>query len=219
MIPYVLTATESEEGLARASAGVESLQVAKVYGEALLNASEKAGQVDEVVGELEALLNTTIAPGSPLRPFFASGVINRITRGEVIRKVFEGRAHPLVVDFLMVLNDHDRLPLLPVVVFQANQLRDRRARRLPVSVSSAVPLGEDQLERVREAVRRNLQLEPILETRIDPDLLGGVVLRVGDWVFDGSIQNKLNELSKQISEKSSHEIQSGRDRFCSANGN
>jgi F-type H+-transporting ATPase subunit delta len=175
--------------------------------------------LDEVLGELEELLNTTVKSGSPLRPFFASGVINRITRGEVIRKVFDGRAHPLVVDFLMVVNDHDRLPLIGMIVFQANQLRDRRARRLPVSVSSAVPLGEDQLERVREAVRRNLQLEPIMETKVDPDLLGGVVLRVADWVFDGSIRSKLNELSKQISEKSSHEIQSGRDRFCTANGN
>ncbi len=219
MIPYVLTATESEEQLTRATADIESLQVAHVYGEALLNAAEQAGQVDEVLGELEVLLNTTVKPGSPLRPFFASGVINRITRGEVIRKVFDGRAHPLVVDFLMVVNDHDRLPLIGVIAFQANQLRDRRARRLPVSVSSAVPLGEDQLERVREAVRRNLELEPIMETRIDPELLGGVVLRVGDWVFDGSVQSKLNELSKQISEKSSHEIQSGRDRFCTANGN
>ena len=219
MIPYVITASESEEELARASADIESLQVAKVYGEALLNAAEKAGQVDQVLGELDELLNTTVKPGSPLRPFFASGVIDRVTRGEMIRKVFEGRAHPMVVDFLMVLNDHDRLPLIRVVMFQVNQLRDRRARRLPVSVSSAVPLAEDQLDRVREAVRRNLQLEPILETKIEPDLLGGVVLRVGDWVFDGSIRNKLMELSKQISEKSSHEIQSGRDRFSTAIGN
>jgi len=219
MFPYLLTATESEEQMARGTGDIKSLQVAQVYGEALLNAAEKAGQVDEVLGELEELLNTTVKSGSPLRPFFASGVINRITRGEVIRKVFDDRAHPLVVDFLMVVNDHDRLPLIGMIVFQANQLRDRRARRLPVSVSSAVPLGEDQLERVREAVRRNLQLEPIMETRIDPDLLGGVVLRVADWVFDGSVRSKLNELSKQMSEKSSHEIQSGRDRFCSADGN
>src|SRR6266851_2084863 len=107
MIPFVLTSSESEEQLARGSADVASLQVARVYGEALLNAAEKAGQVVEVLGELEELLNTTVKPGSPLRPFFASGVINRETRREVIRNVFDGRANSLLVDFLMVLNDHE----------------------------------------------------------------------------------------------------------------
>jgi F-type H+-transporting ATPase subunit delta len=219
MIPFVLTSSESEEELARGSAGVEALQVGAVYAEALLNAAEKAGQVDEVLGELDALLDTTVKRGSPLRPFFASGVISRETRGEVIRKVFDGRANPLIVDFLMVVNEHDRLPLLPVMIFEAKQLCDRRAKRLPVYVSAAAPLSDDQLEQVREAVRRNLHLEPVLETKIDADLLGGIVLRVGDWVFDGSVQSKLSGLSKQISENSSYEIQSGRDRFRSPDGN
>jgi len=219
MIPFVLTADESEEQLARGAAGVDALQVGAVYAEALLNAAEKAGQVDNVVGELDALLDTTVKRGSPLRPFFASGVISRETRSEVIRKVFDSRANPLLVDFLMVLNEHDRLPLLPVMIFELKQLRDRRARKLPVYVSAAAPLAEDQLELVRQAVRRNLNLEPMLETRIDPELLGGIVLRVGDWVFDGSVQNKLNDLSKQITENSSHEIQSGRDRFRTSVGN
>jgi F-type H+-transporting ATPase subunit delta len=219
MVPFVLTADESEEQLARGSAGVGALQVAAVYAEALLNAAEKAGQVDQVVGELDALLDTTVKRGSPLRPFFASGVISRETRGEVIRKVFENNANPLIIDFLMVLNEHDRLALLPVIIFELKHLRDRRARKMPVYLSSAAPLTEDQLDQVRQAVRRNLNLEPMLETKIDPDLLGGLVFRVGDWIFDGSVQSKLTELSKQISENSSHEIQSGRDRFRSADGN
>jgi F-type H+-transporting ATPase subunit delta len=105
------------------------------------------------------------------------------------------------------------------MIFELKQLRDRRAKKLPVYVSAAAPLAEDQLEQVRQAVRRNLNLEPVLETKIDANLLGGIVLRVGDWVFDGSVQSKLNDLSKQITENSSHEIQSGRDRFRTSVGN
>ena len=219
MIPYVLTVSEEEEQLARGIADVQSLEVARVYAEALLNAAEKAGQAGEVLAEFEALLQTIEAPRSVVRKFLASGVISRETRGEAIRKAFDGRAHPILVDFLLLVNDHERMPLLPAVLFEARELRDRRARRLPVHVTSAVPLAEDQLEGIKAAVRKRLQWEPLLEIKVDPELLGGVQLRIGDWLFDGSIRTQLNEMRKQIIQRSSHEIQSGRDRFSSANGN
>jgi F-type H+-transporting ATPase subunit delta len=215
MIPYVLTAGEAEEELARGTADVETLEVARVYSEALLNAADEAGQTDEVLGELEALIQTAEAPRSDVRNFFASGVIGRGTRAKVIRQTFEGRAHPLLVNFLLVINDHDRTTLLPAILFEAKALRDRRAGRLPITVSSAVPIADDQVERVREVVRQGLQLEPVVEVKIDPELLGGVLLRVGDWVFDGTVRTKINELRNQILASSSHEIQSGRDRFSS----
>src|SRR5262249_11842861 len=167
------------------------------------------------LGELEALVQTAEAPRSEVRQFFASGVIGRRTRDEVIVKVFEGRVHPLLINFLRVLNDHDRTTLIPAILFAAKQRRDRRAKRLPVVVSAAVPLADDQVERIRQAVRQSLQLEPLVETKVDPDLLGGVMLRVGDWVFDGTVRTKLNELRQQLIERSSYEIQSGRDRFSS----
>jgi F-type H+-transporting ATPase subunit delta len=213
MIPYVLTASEDEESLARATADIESLEVARVYGEALLNAAEQAGQVEEVLGELDALLEAAQSPNSDLRKFFASGVIGRATRAEVIRKVFEGRVHPLVLNLLLVINDHERSPLLPAIVFEAKELRDRRARRLPVFVHAAVPLADDQLERIRQAVRKQLQLEPLIEVKVEPELLGGVLLRVGDWVFDGTVHTRLMDLRNQLIERSSYDIQSQRVRF------
>jgi len=219
MIPYVLTVSEEEEQLARGIADVQSLEVARVYAEALLNAAEKAGQAEEVLAEFEALLQTIEAPRSVVRKFLASGVISRETRGEAIRKAFDGRAHPILVDFLLVVNDHERMPLLPAILFEARELRDRRARRLPVHVTSAMPLPDDQLEGIKDAVRKRLRWEPLLETKIDPELLGGVQLRIGDWLFDSSIRTQLNEMRKELIERSSHEIQSGRDRFSSANGN
>lgn len=219
MIPYVLTASEDEEGLARATADIKVLEVARVYGEALLNAAESAGQVDEVLEEFEELRQATEVPASELRRFFASGAIGRATRARAIRQAFAGRAHPILVNFLLVVNDHDRMTLLPAILFEARELRDRRARRLPVAVHAAVPLTDEQIERVKQAVRARLHLEPIIELKVEPELLGGIMLRVGDWIFDGTVRTRLNELKNQIIARSSHEIQSGRDRFRTANGN
>ncbi len=86
MIPYVLTASEEEETLARGVADVGSLQVARVYGEALLNAATEAGQTDDVIADFEGLLAAVEKPRSDLRSFFVSGVIGRITRSEVTSK-------------------------------------------------------------------------------------------------------------------------------------
>ena len=216
MIPYVLTASEDEEALARGAADVESLQVARVYAEALLNAAEKEGQVEEVLAEYEELLRAAEQPRSELRRFFTSGVIGRQTRGAAIRKAFEGRTHPLLVNFLLVVNDHERIPLIPAILFEMKQLRDQRARRLPVTVHAAVNLDDDQVERVRQAVRRSLDVEPVVEVKVEPDLLGGLLVRVGDHVFDGTLRTKLDQMRDNLLVRGDHEIQSGRDRFSSA---
>ncbi len=215
MIPYVLTASEGEEEVARGVADVKSLQVAQVYAEALLDAAEKDGQVEEVLEDFQELLRNTEAEGSDLRNFFASGVIGRATRGRAIEEAFGGRAHPLLVNFLLVLNDHDRVRLLPAILFKVQDIRDQRARRLPVYLHSAVPLADEQVERIRARVRESLRLEPVIETRVDPELLGGVLLRVGDWVFDGTVRRRINDVRNELLARSSHEIQGRRDQISS----
>jgi F-type H+-transporting ATPase subunit delta len=154
-----------------------------------------------------------------LRNFFVSGVVGRITRGETLRKVFDERAHALLVNFLLVLNDHERLPLLPAILFEARQLQDERANRLPVHVHSATPLSDDQLKRIGDQIKQSMKLDPILENNVDPELLGGVLIRIGDFVFDGSIRTRLEQIRDQILSRGSYEIQSGRDRFSTAVGN
>ena len=62
-------------------------------------------------------------------------------------------------------------------------------------------------------------MEPVLDVQVDPELLGGLVVRVADWQFDGSVRSRLQNLRNQLIENSSHEIQSGRDRFRSDEGN
>ena len=117
-----------------------------------------------------------------------------------------------------ILNDHERLDLLrPIAVALAEEF-DRRARRVRVQVQSAVPLAADQEERLRRELHDTFKLQPILQTTVDPDLLGGLVVRVEDWVYDGAVRAQLETIRNQLIERSSHEIQSRRDRFCSPDG-
>jgi F-type H+-transporting ATPase subunit delta len=197
------------------TADVGSQRVARIYAEALLKAADKEHQADAVFEELDALVRDVFPADVTIEAFLASSAISREQKAGVLRSVFGGRASELFLNFLLVLNNHDRLYLLRPIREAARELRDQRANRMRVWVRSAVPLADDQRERLKGQLQETFHHEPILETRVDPDLLGGLVVQVGDWVYDGSVRTQLETIQNQLIARSSHEIQSRRDRFSS----
>jgi F-type H+-transporting ATPase subunit delta len=193
-------------------------RVAKVYAEALLNAAEKRGQTDEVLEELESLVQDLFRADPEFETFLSSGAVGRDRKAAVLRTVFETRAGELVFNFLMVLNAHERLDLLRPITAKYRELRDQRARRMRVLVRTAVPLPDDQRDHLVRELREAFRMEPVVVARVDPDLLGGMVVRVGDWLYDSSVRTQLESLRNQLIARSSYEIQSRRDRFCSPDG-
>ena len=193
----------------------ELRHVGGVYAEALLNAAEKSGQADEVYQELRALVVDVFRRDPQLEAFLSSRAVSRAHKDEVLQKAFDGRAADVFSNFLHVLNAHDRLDTLRAVALAYRELYEQRAGRLRVQVRSAVPLQDDQQDRLRNELREAFQKEPVLETRVDPDLLGGMIIQVGDRLYDSSIRTRLDQIRNQLIERSSHEIQSGRDRFSS----
>jgi F-type H+-transporting ATPase subunit delta len=201
------------------SADVSAQRIAKTYAEALLNAAEKRGNVDLVFEELDSLIRDVFAADPQFEAFLATTAIGRDQKEATLRKLFEGRAGETLANFLYVLNKHDRLGLLRPIAAAARDLRDRRANRRPVQVVAAVPLPDDQRERLARELRDSFHFEPLLETSVDPALIGGMVVRVGDWIYDASVRTRLGTIRKQLIERSSYEIQSRRDRFSSSGGN
>ena len=81
---------------------------------------------------------------------------------------------------------------------------------------SAVPLDDDVQARIRQEIHDDFNLEPVLILHVDPSLLGGLKVRIGDTVYDSTVRTRLNNLRNQLIERSSHEIQSRRDRFSTS---
>jgi F-type H+-transporting ATPase subunit delta len=129
-----------------------------------------------------------------------------------------GLASPVLLNFLRVAARHGRLRILRAIHRQAHALQERRQGRVRIQVTTATPLGSDLAARIAESLKRLVPGEPALETRVDPAVIGGVVVRVGDTVYDGSVANQLESLRRQIIDRSTHEIQSRRDRFRSPAG-
>ncbi len=97
--------------------------------------------------------------------------------------------------------------------------QEARSGKQRVQIKTAMPLSDQSRDRLRQRLAESLPFEPILETQVDPSLIGGIVIRVGDTVYDSSLATRVAQLRDRIQQRSLHEIQSGRDRFSSAEGN
>jgi F-type H+-transporting ATPase subunit delta len=191
----------------------EARQVARVYAEALYSAAERQGLAEELLRELDELVDGVFRRDPGLELFFASASIGRDRKAEAVRSAFAGRASEVFVNFLLVLNHHDRLGMIRAIAQAYRTLHNRRSRRVVVRVHSAVPLTDAERTRLCDDVRSVANIEPILEEQVDPEVLGGLVVRVGDWVYDASVRTRLDEVRTELIERSSHGIASGRDRF------
>jgi F-type H+-transporting ATPase subunit delta len=197
--------------------GVE--HIADVYAQALMGLAEKAGQTAAINEQFDALLGQVLDRFPRYEAVLASAMVSHEDTAGAIDRVLGGRLAPLLINFLKVLSKHGRLDCLRAVHRRWKILYEQSLGRVRVRLATAEPLTTDLAARIRLALRKSLGGEPLLETSVDPGLIGGAVLRLGDTVYDGSIANQLKELRHQIRDRSVHEIQNRRDRFRHSAGN
>src|SRR5579883_279649 len=178
--------------------------VARIYAEALLAAADKRQQTQEVLEQLEELVRDVLSRDSAFAVFLASAVVSGEQKRDALRRAFEGKVNEVLYHFLLVLNDHDRLGILRETAVLMRDVYERRAGRIHVEATSAVALDDEQRERLRRELREKFNREPVLTVRVDPDLLGGLVVKVDDWVYDGSVRARLERIRNQLIEKGSY---------------
>ena len=118
---------------------------------------------------------------------------------EVLRNAMSN-LHPMLVNLVALLTSRNALRLLPGIVAEYQLLVDAHLSRQRVDVITAVPMEDQQEERLRRQLALLLGKEVILTTSVDPEVLGGLVARVGDRIIDGSTRGKLVELRKSLAE-------------------
>ncbi len=193
--------------------------LAAAYAKALFASAEKAGALDAVVEEFDALATEALDRNPKLVDVFASGMFSPEKKVEMIDRAFGKRAHPLLTRFLKVLAVHQRVRILRSIREEFRKLYDKARGIIPVRVVTAAPLSAAQAQAVAARIRTALGGEPILQTEVDPSLIGGLVVQVGDVVFDGSLSANLARLREQLITRSVHEIQRRRDSVRTTAGN
>ncbi|QDU24002.1 ATP synthase F1 subunit delta [Urbifossiella limnaea] len=202
-----------EDILLRTESSRVTGRVARTYAEALLTAAEARGEAD-AVGDQFRSLGKDVFPAMPgLEALLDSPSVSRKRKDAVITQLFDGRATPLFLDFLRLLNRKDRLGILRLIAIAYRSLRDNDANRLRILVETAAPLDADQTAALERALAELTGKTPVLVVRPAPELIGGLVVHVGDKIYDTSVRSKLRAVRTKLLARGSHEIQGRRDRF------
>ena len=171
----------------------QSGAVAHEYARALLDLALAGDASEAVLTELAALVQ--MARELPeLEEFLASPLVDVGQKLAALGKAVEGRLSVLTADFLAVLIRNGRGRLLPAVHREYRRLLNERLGRIDVQVVSATELDEPVRCELAAMLRDDLRAEPLLDVRVDPELLGGLSVRVGDRVIDASVRAHLRQL-------------------------
>lgn len=192
-----------------AKTSYKTIGLAKVYANALLNLAESRNEAELLRDELLSL-GKYLLETPDVADFFASPTVDADDRSRLIEKTFRGRASELLTDALQVINRKDRMGLLDEIITQYRLGFDTRRGHVDVHVCSAVPLSDPQRQEIRQAAKGQSGKEAELVESVDPDLLGGLVLQIGDTKFDGSIASRLRRLSDTLVELGAREIHKGK---------
>ncbi len=171
-------------------------EIARVYAEALFEAARDRGRLDAVREQLGQLADA-LAESRDMQMFFFSPYFSSPEKRDGIGLVLVG-AEPELVNFLEVLLEKHRMPAIYRIRRHIDELWAKENRRLAVTLTSAVELDPSVSDEVGRAVERQTGQTVELTSQVDEDILGGLVLQVGNMVLDASIRNRLETLRKEV---------------------
>ena len=195
-----------------------AIQIARVYAGAFLDAAKSTVGADAALEEGQSFVDDVLAKNAEFDRMLVSPTLRRDDKLKLIERVVKGRGSEFFANFLKVLARHDRLDLLPTILHAARIQNERTSGRKRVSVRTAKPLSDESRRAISDRLRSVFAFEPILEAVTDPSLVGGMVIRVDDTVYDSSLRTRLKQLRSRLRERSLHEIQTGRNRFSHPEG-
>jgi len=187
--------------------------VGVVYAKALLRAAEASGNTERVLEELDSLLNDILAKQPQFEATLSSPRIPHAEKERILNKAFQGRMCDELLNFLKVASRHGRLDCVRAVGAAARQLHNEAIGRHEVIVRTAEPLSDKDREQVTKQLETALQGQVILHEEVNPDLIGGIVIRIGDKVFDGSVANQLERLREVTLARTRQNMREATDRF------
>jgi ATP synthase F1 delta subunit len=176
-------------------------EIARVYADALFEASQDKGSLDDVHEQLGQFADAMNESGD-MRVFFFSPYFSSAEKREAIGDAISG-ANAELVNFLELLAEKHRMPAIFRIRRRFDALWAEARKRLDVTLTSAIELDKGVVDQVGDAVAEQTQREIELSTEVDPEILGGLVLRVGNMVLDASLRSKLEKLRKEVAHATS----------------
>lgn len=186
-----------------------------IYARSLYDLAEEAGGRDKIIEvseELEQICELARSDRT-LREFFASPIIDPSRRSESLRRIFNDRITDLTLRFLLVLNKKGRLAHLEAINSTFDHLLQEAFGQVEVDVFTPGPLGDEQANAIKSRIKKALSKEAVLHHYTEPAMLGGLKLRIGDQLIDGSVATKLKRLKHNLTISGPTKMRTRMDRI------
>jgi F-type H+-transporting ATPase subunit delta len=171
-------------------------EIARVYARSLFEVAKEQDKLD-VVREQLGQFADALDGDRELSIYFFSPYFSTTEKKDGLGKLLDG-VDPVVENFLSLLIENHRMPAVFRVRREYDALWDEENRRLPVTITSAVALDEATVKSIGDAIGRQTGQQVELTANVDPDVLGGLIVRVGNSILDASIRNRLENLRRSV---------------------
>ena len=171
-------------------------EIATVYARALFEVAEDRDLIDQIHDELTQFADA-LSENRQLAVFFFSPYFSTEEKKDGLKKAVTG-ADPAFMNFLEALIERHRMPAIFRIKAQYQDMWEDARDLLPVELTSAIELDSATVKSIGERVGEQTKRTVELKSTVDPDILGGIVLRVGNVILDASIRNRLEQLRKQV---------------------
>jgi ATP synthase F1 delta subunit len=171
-------------------------EVSEVYARALFEVARDQDKLDDVHDQLGQFTDA-LDENRDLAVFFFSPEFTSDEKKAALARALEG-AEPAFYNFLEALIERHRMPVIFRVRTRFHELWEDERKLLDVDVTTAVELSQDAVQNIGRRVQEQTGRTVELSSRVDPNILGGLVLRVGNLILDASIRHRLEQLRKQV---------------------
>lgn len=173
-------------------------EIAQVYARSLFEVASEQGRLDAVKQQLDEFAGA-VAGSRDLSVFLFSPYFSVEEKKDGLRRSVTG-AEEIFMNFLEALIERHRMPVIHRIRTDFEDLYDRSNKRLPVLVTSAVELDKQTVDTLGERIREQTGNEIEFSSSVDPEILGGIVLRVGNFILDASIRTRLEQLRREVAQ-------------------
>lgn len=172
-------------------------KVTRRYASALFSVAVRADAVDKIADDL-ALIRRTVQEAPALKSALVEGVVPEDACKRVLQRLFEHHVHPVTLEFLYLLVDKRREEVISGIDVVFRQIADEKRGIQRALLTSSVPLSDQEILSARSALEKLTGKKIEIDRKVDPGIIGGLIVRVGDRVFDGSVTGQLNQIRKAL---------------------
>ena len=180
---------------------VSADQIGQVYAQSYIGALDNNPElVGQAVEEFDSFLTAYFDANPKFEEILSSRLISTEDKIDIVNRTVTGGS-PMFVNFLKVVAKHERMDCLRAMYRQMYLQYEKMIQRLPITITTAVEITDQEAEKIGQSLIAQIGGNPIIQRKVDPSLIGGVVVRVGDTVYDGSVATQLKRLRERITGK------------------